>query len=168
MARLYQVVNDKDEIVGHKLREDIDWKKDIYRIAAVWLTNPEGQVLIAQRALMKDKDPGMWGPAAAGTLEEGETYDSNIYKEAEEELGLTGITFTKGPLQRFYEPRHAFCQWFTGVCDWPSEKFVLQKEEVEQVSWVSLDELRQDVQTNPDSYTPSMGSIVNLLADSTL
>lgn len=80
MDRLYQVVNDSDEVIGHKFRNDIDFVKDIYRVAALWLTNSQGQVLIAQRLLTKDKDPGKWGPAAAGTLEKDETYESNIYK----------------------------------------------------------------------------------------
>ncbi len=30
----------------------------------------------------------MWGSAVAGTVEKGEDYESNIYKETEEEIGL--------------------------------------------------------------------------------
>jgi isopentenyl-diphosphate delta-isomerase len=167
MTKLYQVVNDQDEIIGYKNREDIDAKKDIYRIAALWLTNSESKVLIAQRVLTKDKDPGKWGPAAAGTLEKDETYESNIYKEAEEEIGLTDVTFTPGPKQRFYEPRHAFCQWFVGVCDKDSKEFKLQEEEVEQVSWVDYGELAKDVKSNPEKYTPSMPLILTIFAKST-
>lgn len=161
MEKLYQVVNEKDEIIGHKLRHDIDFKKDIYRISALWLTNSKGEILVAQRLLTKDKDPGKWGPAAAGTLEEGETYEANVYKEAEEELGLRGINFTIGPKMKFDLPRRAYCQWYSGHCDWPVRQFVPQPEEVEKVLWVRVDELRDDVSTNPDKYVPSMPTVLD-------
>ena len=89
MTLMYQIVNENDEIIDYKPRNEIDYKKDYYRIGCLWLTNSKGEVLLAQRLLTKDKDPGMWGPSAAGTLEKGESYESNIYKEAEEELGLS-------------------------------------------------------------------------------
>ena len=73
MSQLCQIVDLNDEIIGHKPRNEIDFKKDYYRIGCLWLTNSKGEVLIAQRLLAKDKDPGKWGPAAAGTLEMGET-----------------------------------------------------------------------------------------------
>lgn len=162
MEKLCQVVNEADEVIGLKPRNEIDPEKDIYRIAALWLTNSSGEILIAQRLLTKDKDPGKWGPAAAGTLEEDETYETNIYKEAEEEIGLTSVAFVKGPKQRFHF-RDAFCQWFTGACDWPVEDFTLQTTEVEQVKWVSRGWLEDDVHVNPDNYVPSMQSILEVL-----
>src|SRR5690606_2120587 len=165
MTKLYQVVNDKDEIIGHKLRHEIDWKKDIYRIGAVWLTNSKGEVLLAQRLMTKDKDPGKWGPAAAGTLEEGETYESNAYKEAEEEIGLTGVALKQGPKQRLYEPRQAFCQWYLAKVDKEVSEFTIQEDEVEQVAWVNPEELKKDLQSNPDKYVPSLSAILAVLAE---
>ena len=61
-------------------------------------------MLIAPRVLTNDKDPGKWGPAAGGTLEISETYESNAYKEAEEEIGLTGVEFILGPKMKFTTP----------------------------------------------------------------
>ena len=83
MPSLITIVNEEDEIIGHKDRTSLDHETDIYRVAALWLTNSTGEVLIAQRALSKESSPGKWGPAAAGTVEEGETYESNIVKEVE-------------------------------------------------------------------------------------
>lgn len=165
MNNLCQIVNENDEPIGVKERSQIDWKNDIYRIGGVWLKNSKGEVLIAQRALTKDKDPGKWGPSAAGTVEEGETYESNAYKEAEEELGLRDTELKIGPKQRFYEPRHAFCQWFIGKCDKETDEFKLQEEEVEQVRWIDVDELKKDVEKHPNIYTPSMPLILASLAE---
>lgn len=156
MNHLCQIVDENDNIIGHKPRNEIDFKKDYYRIGCLWLTNSRGEVLLAQRLLTKDKDPGKWGPSAAGTLEKGETYESNIYKEAEEELGLTGIEFMPIAKLKLENPRKSFMQLFKGVCDWPTEKFTPQPEEVEQVAWISIKDLRNDIQNNPDKFVPSI------------
>jgi isopentenyldiphosphate isomerase len=147
MSNLCQIVDEQDNIIGSKPRNEIDFKNDYFRISGLWLTNSHGQVLIAQRHLTKDKDPGLWAPAAAGTLEVGETYESNIYKEAEEEIGLSGITFAVGPKMKFDEPR--------------KDEFVLQLSEVEQVKWIDKYDLVKDVTHTPDKYVPSMARIIN-------
>ena len=61
---LCQIVDDQDNIIGAKPRNEIDFKKDCFRSSGLWLTNSKGQVLIAQRSLSKDKDPGKWGSSS--------------------------------------------------------------------------------------------------------
>lgn len=153
---LCQIVDENDQIIGYKLRSEIDFKKDYYRISCLWLTNSKGEVLLAQRKLTKDKDPGKWGPSAAGTLEKGETYKSNVVKEAKEELGLDGVAFKQRATLKLEEPRKAFLALFTGVSDWPASRFTPQPEEVEQVAWVNLATLKKDTEENPDKYVPSI------------
>ena len=67
------IVNEQDEIIGHKEKKDRN-PKDIMRITALWLTDLEGNMLLAQRSFNKKHDPGLWASAVAGTVEEGETY----------------------------------------------------------------------------------------------
>jgi isopentenyldiphosphate isomerase len=112
---------------------------------------------------MKSHDPGKWGPAVAGTLEEGETYESNAHKEAFEELGLTDITLEVGPKQHSTSRRNFFGQWFICRLDKSVTEFVLQKEEVEQVAWVKKVELVKDLQANPDKYVPSLRWVIDEL-----
>lgn len=90
-----QIVNENDEYIGAKERSEIDHGTDIYRVSALWLINSLGQVLLAKRAATKDHSPGKWGPAVAGTVEESETYDENIRKEAKEEIGLVDANVTR-------------------------------------------------------------------------
>ena len=82
------VVDEEDNVVGAELRSIVDEKGLRYRVSGLWLRNSRGEVLLARRALTKTHYPGRWGPAVAGTVEEGESYEQNIVKEAEEELGL--------------------------------------------------------------------------------
>lgn len=155
MIKLMQVtvVNDKDEPIGSKPIGELG-PSDIYRVASLWLTNTSGQILLAQRQLGKRNDPGKWGPAVAGTVESNETYEQNIYKEAEEEIGLSGFSFSLGPkfLNDANPGRKFFVQWFLCSCDWPIERFKIQKEEVEQLTWVSKTDLAKDLGLNPQKY----------------
>ncbi len=159
MTRI-QIVDDQDNLIGHVERSKIDYSKDIYRITAVWVTNSAGQVLMAQRTLTKDKDPGMWGPAVAGTMDEGETYEENVYKELEEEIGISSVELQKGPYVKYETPRMCFCQWYLLTIDKLASDFKIQEEEVEQVAWMDPADLVADQKANPKKYTPSMAKII--------
>lgn len=155
-----QIVNNQDEPVGVKERSEIDYKNDIYRVSALWLMNSKGQTLLGQRAFTKDKDPGKWGPAVAGTIDEGETYDDNIYKEADEEIGLTGVRFVKGNKIRITYPRNCFFQWYFATIDRGTDTFKKQVDEVAELEWIDVEQVKQELQTNPDKYIPGMKQIV--------
>lgn len=159
------IVDENDTPIGYKERSEIDYGKDIYRSTALWVTNPRGEVLIAQRKFTKDYDPGKWGPAVAGTVEEGETYDTNIYKEAEEEIGLTGYKFVEAWKERLYTPRHQFVQWYKVVVDKPIEYFIPQPEEVEKIEWIAFSELANDVDNDPDKYVQSMSQVIEIFSE---
>lgn len=157
-----QIVDEKDQLIGHKYRNEIDYNKDIYRSTALWLENSQGEFLIAQRKLTKDKDPGKWGPAVAGTVDEGETYESNIYKEAEEEIGLTGVDFQPKTKLRENIPRKQFIQVYFTKFDKDLSNFKIQKEEVEQIAWIPKNELIADIKGNPKKYVPAMQMLINI------
>ena len=160
--RIY-IVNDDDEIIGTKERSLVDEKTDIYRASALLITNSRGQVLLSKRTIAKAKDPGKWMMAVSGTVEDGETYESNIYKEAKEEIGLENVPFTLGVKIRSYEPRNYFTQWYTVMLDRDPAGFTLQKEEVDEVAWIDIATLKQDLQNNPNMYVPSMCNAIQEL-----
>ncbi len=156
------IVNDQDKIIGHKERGTLV-KEDIYRVSGLWVTNPNGDILLAQRKFTKKHDPGKWGPAVAGTVDEGETYESNIVKEAEEEIGLKDIKPTLGPKRRISDEYNYLCQWYTLVVDKPAKDFIIQEEEVEQVKWFSRFELEKELQEHPNDYLKGLDWAVKTL-----
>lgn len=158
------IVNDNDEPIGAKYRNEIDPIKEAYRCSGIWIVNSKNEILLAQRAFTKSHDPGKWGPAVAGTLEEGETYESNAHKEAYEELGLTSLELETGPKQHSRSPRNFFGQWFVCRLNKSVAEFILQKEEVEQVEWVDKQKLVEDIKVRPDKYVPSLKWAVEQLA----
>ena len=105
------IVDEDDNVIGHKERGLVG-RGDIYRVSALWITNSKGKILLARRALTKSHDPGKWGPAVAGTVEEGEDYRDNIVKEAGEEIGLRNIKPQTGPKIRIFGEHNYFDQWY--------------------------------------------------------
>ena len=148
------IVNEQDEIIGYKDRKDRNLK-DITRVSALWVTDKDGNILLAQRALTKKHDPGLWGPAVAGTVEEGETYESNIMKEAYEEIGLKNVPIVLGKKIRRQTNHAYFVQWFTALVD-KAYPFVKQEEEVEEIKWFSTNELKKLLKEKPEIFLPNL------------
>ena len=152
-----QIVDENDNLIGHKWKEEFDPTKDIWRTSALWLRNSNGEVLLAQRGLKKRNGGGLWGPAVAGTLEYDETYEDNIVKEIAEEIGLTGLKLKRGKKRLFDAgDRRYFCTYFYGTSNKPVEAFVLEERAVEAVKWVSEEWLLDDIVCHSDMYVGGM------------
>ena len=149
------IVDSEDNQIGLKEFGTLDYE-DIYQVSALWLTDIKtGDVLIAQRKWTKHNDPGKWSAAAAGTVDEGETYEENIIKEIEEEIGLTGLDLTEGPKEFIDDGKHKyFVKWFFASVDKDTTKITVQEEEVEDTKWIPQKVLVVDVSNNPEKYTP--------------
>ena len=149
------VVDENDKIIGHKNRGTLK-KEDIYRVSALWITNSRGEILLARRHHTKSHHPRKWGPAVTGTVDEGETYEENIIKEAEEELGLKNIKPSLGPKTKTDNEFHNFTQSYTLNIDKELNEFKIQEDEVEEIKWFSPDELKKELQEHPEEFLPTM------------
>jgi isopentenyldiphosphate isomerase len=156
MSEQIIIVDEQDKIIAYKDRQRIK-PGDIYRITALWLENSKGEVLLAQRGLNKNYYPGKWGAAAAGMVDKGENYEKTMLREMREELSLKNIEIVKGYKQTVAEERNYFMQWFSAKVDKPSNKFNIQKEEVNTMKWFSKEELFEVIEKTPDIF---MGSLI--------
>lgn len=154
------IVNEQDEIIGYEARASGN-PSNITRVSALWIKDKDGNVLLAQRAFVKKRNPGVWGPAVAGTVEEGETYESNIIKESEEEIGLVNFTPILGPKKRVSSGHEYFCQWFTVIVE-NSYPFKKQDEEVEEVRWFTREEIEKFLSEKPEMFTSNFKHYFNL------
>ncbi len=153
------IVNEQDELIEYK---DIDERKDgeICRVSALWVTNEKGEVLLAKRASTKKRDPGVWGPAVAGTVEEGETYESNIIKESAEEIGLINFIPKIEHKVRRSSNHEYFNQWYSAEIpsDYP---FHRQTAEVDEIRWFTKEEILKLFSENPNMFVPSFILTIN-------
>jgi isopentenyldiphosphate isomerase len=159
------VVDENDKTIGHKEKDELS-PTDIYRVSRLVILNSKGQILMAQRALTKKKDPGAWGLAVEGTVEEGETYESNIRKEANEEIGITLGSIELGPRFRRRGKYNHFCQVFVCHLDLDIRKLHLQVEEVEQVAWYDVSVLQYEAISTPNKFGYSFKYILDAILPS--
>src|SRR3989338_5980000 len=149
------IVDETDTIIGYKQSNSLK-KDDWYRVSALWITNSKGNILLAKRHHSKSHHPGKWGPAVAGTVDEGETYEENIIKQAEEELGLKNIKPSLGPKTKTDNEFHNFTQSYILNIDKELNEFKIQEDEVEEIKWFSPDELKKELQEHPEEFLPTM------------
>jgi len=146
------LVNEHDKIIGYKERSDIS-SDDIYRVSALWIENSKWEVLLAQRGFLKRNNPGKWGAAVAGTIDEWESYEENIYKEAQEEIGLTGEIFQEDIRARVSGRWNYFCQWFTLVLERDIWDFIKEEGQIESLRWFTREELLHLIEKSPEIFT---------------
>jgi isopentenyldiphosphate isomerase len=116
------------------------------------LSNEEGEFLISKRSKYKKYHPDKWSISVSGTNEEGETYESNIVKEALEELGIGLLNITLGPKNFIStEGRNFFAQYFFAKIP-KNTVFTLQESEVTEVRWISLSELKNWFSERPNEF----------------
>lgn len=162
MTQNIVVVDEEDNVIEDKPREIVDKERLRYRVAGLWLKNSKGKSLLARRAYTKTHYPGKWGPAVAGTVEKGESYEQNIIKETEEELGLKNIKLKKGPYIKISGEYNHFTQWFTCIIDKPIDYFKIQEKEVSEVKWFSEKELKKQLKKNPKDFLKNMRRYIDL------
>ena len=156
------VVNENDEIIDYKDRTDINPAVDIVRSASLWITNHNGDILLAQRKYTKRNNPGKWGEAVGGTVEGQDDYESTMLRETEEEIGLKVDNYEIGPKQYVSSSTRYFVQWYKTIIDKPIEVFRYQEEELEQLAWISEEQFVKELKDTPEKYIDEMQEIARL------
>lgn len=151
------IVNEQDEIIGERIRKELQ-PGDIFRVTGLWIYDDAGNILLARRAETKALHPGLWALGVAGTVEIGETYDSNIVKEMAEEIGLTGYipTFLSKELRDNQSGlglrRFAAHYAVTIPHDYP---LVLKEDEVAEIKWFTPEEIEKAATEHPEMFVPT-------------
>ncbi len=156
------IVDKDDTVISFKERTDVDPTVDIVRSASLWITNTNGDILLAQRKLTKRNNPGKWSEAVGGTVEDEDDYESTMLREASEEIGLKVDSYELGPKQYIDAPAKYFVQWYTTVIDQPIETFHIQEEELEQLAWISEEQFIKELRDTPEKYIDEMQEIARL------
>ncbi len=154
------IVDENDNVIEYRERENRDVNA-IYRVSSLWVTDTDGKILLARRGFNESHDPGKWGPAVAGTVEEGETYEENILKEAEEELGLQNIKPSIGIKKRRKTKWNYFSQEFLLTLPAGFNDFKIAEDEVAEVKWFSEKELQEKLKETPDDFLTGIHERMN-------
>lgn len=151
---IFDVVNERDEVVGRELRRIVHRDGLRHRAVHVFVFNARGEVFLQKRSMSKDSSPGLWDSSASGHLDSGEEYDACAVRELREEIGLV----VGAPPRRVFKV--SACtqtgQEFVWLYQCASEgPFALHPEEIERGEWLTRKRVTEWVKERPQDFAPA-------------
>lgn len=148
---IFDVVNERDEVIGRETRREVHARGLMHRAVHVLVFNRAGQVFLQKRSLRKDRQPGLWDSSASGHLDSGEDYDACAVRELREEIGLR---LAAAPQRLFKLPASAQTdQEHVWVYRCEAEgPFELQAEEIERGDWFTRREVDRWMAEKPGEF----------------
>lgn len=143
-------VDENDNVIGLRPRKDFYSDKHIHRSSYLLLFNSKKEMLIQKRAPKKKWHPNLYTYAVCETVAN-ETYEETMHREIMEEIGIS-IPFKKlFKYKHFGDNDKAFKMVFIGKSDKTIKPL---KREIESIKWISLKDLKKDLEEHPNKYAP--------------
>lgn len=155
---VFDVVNERDEVIGQRPRSEVHRLGLMHRAIHVLVFNAAGQVFLQKRSMAKDRQPGLWDSSASGHVDSGEDYDSCAVRELREEIGLE----LGAPPQRLFKlPASAQTdQEHVWIYRCEAEgPFQLDPHEIERGGWFSAEEVTRDLAERPQDFASALALI---------
>jgi len=163
MSLPIQIVDEDDNPIGHATKQEA-WSQGLrHRIVRIMLENDRGEILIQHRSPTKDIFPDCWDNSVAGHVDSGEDYSTAALRELKEEIGIDSAHL--GQLGRYDSDEtwqgHRFKR-FTQVyrLHYNTTPTKLENGKVDEVRWVSVDELKKLVNEHPNEVTDGLRQVV--------
>lgn len=150
------LISENDEVLGLMDKMQAHENGLLHRAFSVFLFNEKGEVLLQKRAAEKYHSPQQWTNAVCSHPREGETYLEAAQRRLKEELGIENVELS--PKFHFiYKAdvggnlwEHELDHVFTGNYE---GEFTLNREEVSQVRYLSMEALDEEMEKNPENFT---------------
>ncbi len=138
------VVDENNTPIDPKPRKEVHAKGYWHRTSQVWIINNKKEILCQQRSLLKDTSPGNWDPYHGGHFGPGISYEDGAITELKEELKIHA---KKEDLKLFkIHKSHTHIEFqaaFVYIWNGNIKKITFEKDEVEQIKWYSIPEIRR-------------------------
>ena len=123
--------------------------------------NAESQILIQKRTDDREVFPGLWDISAAGSALTKETSREAAHRETLEEIGLDH-DFTYEQAYLTVHGSSFLADWYLVDDDCDLDSLSIQKEEVAEIRWASLDEIL--AMKRSGKFIPYQNGFLELLA----
>ncbi len=155
MEDILILVDEKDNFQGYMGKEEAHFKGVKHRAFSIFVFNEKNELLLQQRALHKYHTPGLWSNTCCSHPRYGETTLQAVNRRLPEEMGFDTelthvhemsyeIRFDNGVIENEYD--HVFVGRY-------EKNPVINEEEVQAYKWITLEELKKDMDRNPKIYT---------------
>ncbi|MBI5357255.1 NUDIX domain-containing protein [Candidatus Saccharibacteria bacterium] len=158
---LLQIVDENDNPIGAATKEEAISGSNFHRISRIMLENPDGKILLQKRT-MNVVFPGLWDHSAAGHVDEGEDYLTAAKREMFEEIGvktdLEEVAYYKHEEKVDGYVLRRFNKLYKGTIDFTPNN--LNKDEVSEVKWFSLEEIKDMIKNRPNEMTKGLKYVI--------
>lgn len=149
------LVNEQDEPIGTMEKIEAHEKALLHRAFSVFVFNDNGELMLQQRAADKYHSPLLWTNTCCSHQKVGESNINAGKRRLQEEMGFA--TELKEVCSFIYKApfdngltEHEYDHVMTGVFN---EEPVLNPEEANAYKWMPLEDVKIDVEKNPQNYT---------------
>jgi isopentenyldiphosphate isomerase len=148
---IFDIVNERDEVIDRKPRREVHARGLWHRAVHVLVFNARGEIFLQKRSMLKDTAKGLWDSSSSGHVDSGEDYDACAVRELREEIGLQ---LTQTPRRLFKIDARKETGWeFCWVYQCESEgPFVLHPEEIETGDWFTQEKVSRWVMERPQDF----------------
>jgi isopentenyl-diphosphate delta-isomerase len=149
------LVDENNNELGLMEKHEAHEKALLHRAFSVFIFNPEGKLLLQQRALSKYHSGGLWTNTCCSHPRANESTIDAAHRRLKEEMGfdcelnerfhfLYQTPFENGLSE------HELDFVFTGIFDGIPQT---NPDEVSQYRWISLDDLHEEMKMKPEQFT---------------
>ncbi len=149
------LVNEQDEPIGKMEKMEAHEKALLHRAFSVFIFNRKGEMLLQQRAISKYHSGGLWTNTCCSHPREGEETLQAAHRRLQEEMGFDC------PIEKQFHfiykssldnnlTEHELDHVFTGIYEGEIHP---NPQEVESYKYMKIQELKTDVEQNPQNYT---------------
>lgn len=149
------LVNEKDEQIGVMEKIEAHEKALLHRAFSVFILNDKNEVMLQQRASEKYHSPLLWTNTCCSHQRAGETNIEAGTRRLMEEMGfevplkdvfnfIYKAPFDNGLTE--HELDHVMIGYFDG-------EPLINLDEVEAWKWMSIEDIKTDMQNHPEVYT---------------
>ncbi len=157
------LVDKNDKFIGLMPKMEAHQKGLLHRAFSVFIFNDKNEIMLQKRALNKYHSPGLWTNTCCSHPRNNESIISAGLRRLNDEMGFQ--TDLKELFNFIYKE-----SFENGLVEYEFDYVLigsynnspkLNLIEAEDWKWMSLDEIKKDVEANPNNYTAWLKIIIN-------
>ena len=162
---LIDIVDEYDNVVAQATKEKKFAKELISRNVVAFIKNKKGELIVVKRSPKKRSWPNRLDLATCGNVDAGESYEEAIKREVLEEIGIEcKLKFIKKLFNDVIE-NQKHVRYFTGAFAGVTDEKPLLSDELLELRYIKIDELKKHMRKKPDDFSPSFISELMEIGD---